>query len=383
VEVALALVLAVGAGLLVRSFRQLQRVAPGFDGAGVLTATMALPGARYDSREKVVNFWDALVRRAAALPEVNAASATSNTPLSAQHWTSDFSIAGRAPDQYGVNALHREVWVGYFSLMRVPLLRGRLFTDQDRENAPLVVLVNEALARQYFPNEDPIGKRVAFDRTPDSTSQWRTIVGVVGNEHQTTLTREPMIEIIAPATQDVRRGMTLLVRTTGEPSRLAPTVRALVAELDPKLAIESISTMDAVQAASLATQRFLMTLLLVFAGTGLLLAVVGVYGVMAQVAKRRTREIGIRIALGARAPEVRWMVVRHGLRLAGIGLAVGVAAGLVGTRAMRALLYAVTPGDPTTFVFVPVLLLITASAASWLPAVRASRADPATVLRVD
>jgi putative ABC transport system permease protein len=382
-EVALALVLTVGAGLLVRSFRQLQHVEPGFDGSGVLTATMALPGARYDNGDKVTNFWGELVRRAAALPGVNAAAATSNLPLSASHWTSDFSVAGRAPDQYGTDVVHREAGVGYFQLMHVPLLRGRLFTNQDRAGAPPVVLINDALARQYFPNEDPIGKRVAFDRTPDSTSVWRTIVGVVGSEHQTTLTREPKIEFIAPAAQDVRRGMTLLVRTSGDPTQLAPSVRGLVAELDPKLAIASVKTMDAVRAESLATQRFLMTLLLVFAGVGTLLAVVGVYGVMAQVAKGRTREIGIRMALGARTSEVRWMVVRHGLRLAGIGLAIGIAGGLVGTRTMRALLYAVTPSDPVTFLAVPVLLLITATAASWFPALRASRADPATVLRVE
>ncbi len=382
-EVALALVLTVAAGLLVRSFRQLQHVAPGFDGTGVLTATLALPAARYDSREEVVNFWDDLVRRAAALPGVNAAAATSNTPLSPAHWSSQFSVAGRAPDDHGSDAVHREVAVGYFPLMRVPLLRGRLFTDRDRAGAPLVVLINNAFARTYFPNEDPIGQRLAFDRVPDSTSIWHTIVGIVGDEHQTTLTREPRVEIIAPAAQDVRRGMTLLVRTSGDPLRLAPSVRRLVAELDPKLALESIATMDAVQAESLATQRFVMTLLLVFAGVGLLLAVVGVYGVMAQVAKGRTREIGIRMALGARASEVRWIVLRHGLRLAGIGLVLGVAGGLAGTRAMRALLYAVSPADPATFFAVPVLLFITAAAASWLPALRASRADPATVLRVE
>jgi len=224
---------------------------------------------------------------------------------------------------------------------------------------------------------------VTFDRTPDSTSTWRTIVGVVGNEHQTTLSARSRNEFIAPVAQDVRRGMTLVVRTPGDPSAPAPAIRDLVAALDPKLAIRSVRTMDTIRAESLATQRFLMTLLLVFAGAGLLLAVIGVYGIMAQVAKGRTREMGIRIALGARAADVRWIVVRHGLRLAGIGLAVGIALALIGTRAMRALLYAVTPNDPATFLFVAALLILTAAIASWLPAARASRANPVTVLRVE
>jgi putative ABC transport system permease protein len=382
-EVALALVLTVGAGLLLRSFRQLRRVEPGFDGTGVLTVTLTLPSARYDGGDKSVVFWNALVRRAASLPGVDAAAATSNLPLSPPHWTSDFSVAGRAPDAYGVDAVHREITPEYFRVMRVPVLRGRGFTDQDRSDAPPVVLINQALARKYFAHEDPVGRRVTFDRAPDSTSVWRTIVGVVGDEHQTTLTQDPKIEFLAPVAQDRRLGMTLILRTAGDPLALAPAARRLVAELDPKLAIETVATMDAVQAHSLATQRFLMTLLLLFAGTGLLLAVVGVYGVMAQVAKGRIREMGIRMALGARASEIRWLVARHGLRLAGLGLALGVGGALMGTRAMRTLLYAVPPADPVTFLAVPALLILTALAASWIPAARASRADPVTVLRVE
>jgi putative ABC transport system permease protein len=383
VEVALALVLTVGAGLLVRSFRQLEHVDGGFDGSGVLAVTLGLPSSRYDTGDKITAFWDGLVQRARALPGVDAAAATARPPLSAAGWTSDFSVAGRAADAYGVNVSHREVTPGYFTLMRVPLLRGRVLTDQDRRGAPMVVLINASLARRYFANEDPLGKRITFDRVPDSTSVWRTIVGVVGDEHQTSLATQPRIEIIAPVAQDLRLGMTLLLRTSGDPLALAPAARRLVADLDPKLAIESVKTMDTVRRESLATQRFLMTLLLGFAGAGLLLAIVGVYGIMAQVANGRTREIGIRMALGARASVVRWLVVRHGLRLAAVGLALGIAGALLGTRAMRTLLYAVTPADPVTFLVVPVLLIVTAAVASWLPAVRASQVDPITVLRVE
>jgi putative ABC transport system permease protein len=382
-EVALALALTVGAGLLVRSFSRLLRVEPGFDGRGVLTVSLTLPPARYDVADKAAVFWNELVRRAGALPGVTAAAATSNLPLSPPHWSSDFFIYGREPDQYGVDVVHREVTPGYFSTMRVPLLRGRDFTEQDRSGAPPVVLINEALARAYFPNEDPLGKRVAFDRTPDSTSFWHTIVGVVGDEHQTTLTTSPKIEFIAPVAQDPRLHMTLVVRTGGAPLAVAPLIRQLVRELDPRLAIQWVRTMDAVGVASLATQRFLMTLLVVFAGTGLVLALVGVYGIMAQVAKARTREIGIRLALGAQGSGVRWLVVRYGLRLAVAGLAAGVTVGSWGARAMRPLLYDIGPGDPATFLAVSGLLLLTATAASWLPAAKASRADPATVLRAE
>jgi predicted permease len=383
VEVALALVLTVGAGLLVRSFRQLQRVDPGFDARGVLTVELDLPRTRYDSPEKVTGFWDELVRRGRALPGVTAAAATSNLPLTPASWSSGFSIAGRPPD-LAAQAVHREISPDYFRVMRVPVLRGRAFTREDAgAAAPGVVLINQALARKYFAGQDPIGQRVSFDQVPDSTSYWRTIVGVVGDEHQTALTSDPSFEFIAPVSQDQRQGMTLVLRTDGDPARLAPAARRVVAELDPKLAIESVKTMDQVQAQSLAPQRFLMTLLLVFAGVGLLLAVVGVYGIMAQVAKGRTREMGIRLALGARMDEVRWLVVRHGLRLAGLGLVIGIAGALAGTQAMRVMLYAISPVDPATFVAVTALLVVTAGVASWLPAARASRADPTSALRIE
>jgi putative ABC transport system permease protein len=381
-EVALALVLTVGAGLLVRSFRELQQVDPGFDGTGVLTVRVDLPGARYDSEVRITGFWDELVRRARGLPGVTDAAATSNLPLSPPHWSSGLSIAGRAPDLTW-QVVHREITADYFTVMRVPLLRGRKFTRQDGPSAPLVVLVNQTLARAVFGTADPVGQRIAFDQVPDSTSRWRTIVGVVGDEHQTALTNDPRPEVIEPVAQDVRQGMILVLRTDRGPAALAGATRRLVAELDPKLAIGAIRTMDTVQRQALAAQRFLMALLLLFAGVGLLLAVVGVYGIMAQVAKGRTREMGIRIALGARAGEVRWLVVRHGLRLAGVGLALGLAGALVGTRTMRVLLYAVAPADPATFVSVSLLLVATAAAASWLPAARASGANPVTSLRVE
>ena len=283
--------------------------------------------------------------------------------------------------KYGPDVAHREVTPGYFRTMHVPIVRGRAFTPQDGKDAPKVVLINQALARQYFPGEDPIGRRVTFDKKPDAKSTWRTIVGIVGDEHQTSLGTETKVQFLQPFAQDPRSDMTLVIRTRNDPAALTPSVRRLVSNLDPNLAITSIHTMDDIQAASLDRQRFLMTMLLVFAGVGLLLAIVGVYGVMAQFARGRTREMGIRLALGARAGDVRWLVIRHGLRLVLAGLAVGVAVALLATRTLQALLYHVTPADPVTFVVVPVLLLCTAAAATWLPAARASRTDPAVTLR--
>jgi len=383
-EVALALPLAVGAGLLVRSFAELQHVDPGFDGRGVLTMELVLPGARYDSGEKQTGFYRELVDRARGLPGVTDAAAISRLPLTGQSWSSSFSAEGWEPERYGTEVVHREVMPGYFKLMGVPLLRGRTITADDGPNAgEAVVVVNDQLAQQYFPGEDPIGKRVAFDQVPDSTSFWRTIVGIVGSEHQNGLGWDAKPEFYAPFYQDWRTGMTVVVRTTGDPTSLAPGMRRLVAEMDPSLAITGIRTMDQVRSESLARQRFLTVLLSVFGMVGVLLAVIGVYGVMAQIARGRTQEMGIRIALGAQASQLQWMVVRHGLLVAGVGLVVGISAALLGTWAMRALLFGVGASDPLTFVAVPVLLLATVIAASWIPALRASRSDPMRALRVE
>jgi predicted permease len=265
--------------------------------------------------------------------------------------------------------------------MRIKLLRGRLLTAQDRKDAPMVLLINEAMAKAYFKDRDPIGVRVCFDRVPDAHSTWRTIVGVVGSERQEGLAAEPREEFLAPFAQETQSTATLVVRASGDPVALAPAIRSAVRDADPNLAISSLRTMEDVAAKSVAQQRFLATMLLVFAGVGLLLSVVGVYGVMAQLAADRAREMGIRVALGARAGQVQWLVVRRGLRLVAIGVGVGLVAAVLATRAVSALLYGVGALDPLTFTMVPVLLVITALVATWLPARRASRADPVGVMR--
>jgi len=380
-EVALALLLTVGAGLFVRSFWKLQQVDPGFDTSGVLTAEIDLPGARYDSAAKVTGFFSELRERTAALPGVTSASLVSQLPLTSSSWSSDFSVEGEGGSNYGTNVVHREIGPEYPQVMRVRLLRGRLFTPQDRVGAPRVVLINEALARRYFRDRDPIGVRVCFDRVPDANSTWRTIVGVVGSERQEGLAGPPREEFLSPVAQDPASDAILVLRTAGDPAALGPSVRRLVSAMDPDLLVQQLRTMREVSARSVAQQRFLATMLLVFAGVGLALAVVGVYGVMAQIAADREREMGIRLALGARAVQVQWLVVRRGLGLVAVGIGTGLAGAVVATSGVRALLFGVGAWDPATFVAVPLILAITAVIATWIPARRVSRADPVGALR--
>jgi len=382
-QVALALALTLGAGLLARSYLLLQRVDPGFDAQGVLNVELSLPGTRYDSTHKVLGFYAALERRVRALPGVQATAVVSQVPFGTPSWTSGFAVDGRDPFPASSEAKHREMTAEYQKVMRVPLVRGRLFTDADREDTAPVLLINAAFAREYFPGQDPIGQRLVFDRIPDSTANWRTIVGIVGDERQSSLAEPTRPELIAPYSQEPRSGMTLVVRTSGDPAALMQPVRKIISELDRELAISSIRTMEEVRSASLARDRFLTVLMLSFAGVGLTLGLVGVYGVVAQLARRRTRELGIRVALGARAGQLQWLVVRHGVMLTGAGILAGLVMAGAATRAMRSLLYGVAPMDPLTFVVVPLLVLATAVAASWLPAARASRADPCQVLRAD
>ncbi len=382
-EIALALTLSSGAGLLVRSLWRLAHVPPGFDPHGVLAVGLELPQARYDTTPKVNAFDDAIIARVRALHGVTDAAIVSHLPLTGTEWTSSFSIAGRRPGEYGSEVAHREVGPDYFRMMREPLLAGRTFNRTDREGSPRVVLINDVVARRFFPGQNPIGQRLTFDKVPDSSSIWRTVVGVVGSEHQISLDAEPRIEIFTPQEQNPSGDIFLMVRATGDPMSLLPQVRSVLHDLDPEQAIVELHTLDDVVATSMARARFLTTLLFVFATVGLALAVVGVYGVMAQLAQRRRREMGIRLALGAPARAVRWLIVRHALGMVVPGLVIGTVAALVATRALRSVLYRVAPSDPLTFVAVPLALAASALVASWMPAAQVSRADPAQALHVE
>ena len=384
-EVAVALVLSIGAGLLARSFWRLTSESPGFDPKGVFVASLYVPDVRYDTPEKVLPFYRDLLTRTRALPGVESAALVLVPPLAGtgSSWTSDFSVAGRAPDQFGREVTHRDVSPDYFRTMRVPLIAGRDFTEADVATSTPVIIINQSLARQYFADENPLGQRIAFDREPDSTSTWRTIVGVVGDEHQETLALQPRIEIFEPHAQGARPAMTLVARTGGDPHALAGAIRAIVSQLDPSLTLLSTRTMEEVRDGSLARERFFALLLFAFAAVGLALAVVGVYGVMAQLALRRTREMGIRIALGAGSGQVRWLIVRHGLGLLAVGVAMGLGVAAMVTTAMEKLLFHVPARDLLTFGTTALLLLLTGVLASWVPATRATRADPAGTLRAD
>lgn len=391
VEVALAVLLVLGAGLLVRSIIGLRQVDPGFDSEGVLSMTLSLPGARYPRPEPVVAFYDELLARVRALPGVESAAASSTLPLRERGFTSDFFIAGRAPDEYGSEVVRRSMTPGYLETMGVPLMAGRAFTDADvfterwdaRRDAR-IALINEALARQYFPGEDPVGQRITPDRVPDSTSVWRTIVGVVGNERQSQIAMPAQIELIEPFGQTTEREMHLYVRVAGgEPTGLVPAVRSILQEIDPELPIYGVVAMDDVVADSMARDRFLMLLLLAFASVALVLALVGVYGVTTQTARQRLPELGLRMALGARGADLVRLTLGRSVVLVAIGLGAGVAAALVATRFMAGMLYEVAPNDPGTFIAVPLLLAAAALGASWLPARRAVRVDPARTLQAE
>ncbi|HET7585650.1 MAG TPA: ABC transporter permease [Gemmatimonadaceae bacterium] len=382
-ELALSLVLTIGAGLCVRSMRALQQTPPGFEAAGVETLTIDLPagGDRYDTGDEVNAFWDALRRRVRTLPGVTDVATVGALPLSTLNYSSSFTAEGRSTEDFIPEIRHQQVSPDYFRAMRVTLLRGRAFTAQDGASAPRVVIVNDAVARTYFRGRDPVGQRVAFDRIPDSTTTWYTVVGVVADAQQRALGVPTEMQCYVPEAQEPQSAMSLVARTRGDPAALAPALRAAVREIDPALAISSITPMTEVVRASLDRERFLMTLMFGFAGVGLLLALVGIYGVLAQLARRRQREMGIRIALGAMAHRVRWLVVGHALRLVVIAVVIGGGVALLATRALRSVLYGVQPADPLTFAVVIILLAGAALVASWIPAVRASRADPAMTLR--
>ena len=381
-EVALAVMLTVGAGLLLRSYERLSKVPAGFDAEGVLTMTLSIPASRYDTATKVIAFYESLRQRLEALPGVDRAAAVTQLPATTSSWSSSMAVYGREPLPQ-TDILHREVLGDYFRVMRVPLISGRTFTDVDRVGTEPVVVVNDALVKEFFPNENPVGLRISFDRFPDSTSTWRTIVGVVGSERQGSLALPARPEIFAPVLQDWRRGYSMVARMHEgrDPITIAGPARQAVRELDSLLAVQDIRPMTQVHSQALSRERFIGVLVFVFATTGVLLALVGVFGVLAQLVQTRWREMGIRLALGAQRAQVRWMVVGHGARLLTIGTVAGLLAAALATRVLESLLFEVRPLDAATYAGVAALVTIAGTLAAWIPALRASRANPAVTLR--
>ncbi len=380
-EVALALVLLTSAGLLMKSFARLQNVNPGFNPGNVMTAEISLPKLKYGSNEAVVQFTDELHRRISALPGVQFAAFTAILPLSGTNSDSSFAIEGRpsGPNDPSPDEEYREVSPDYFRALETPLLQGRFFTSADNASAPSVIIVNQAFAKKFWPTESAVGQRITFGN-PRKDPKWVTIVGVVGNIRHQGLDLEPKPEMYVPWAQDPYTTPILVVRSAQDPRSLVPAIRSQVQAIDPAQPIANIRAFNNVMADSIAPRRLSVVLLGVFAGVAVLLATVGIYGVMSFLVVQRTHEIGVRMALGAQRLDVLKLVIGRALRLVIAGSVIGLVMALFSTRALRALLYSVNVFDAPTFVLVTFLLAFVALAASYLPARRATKADPMVAL---
>jgi putative ABC transport system permease protein len=388
-EIALALVLLTGAGLLIRTGIALDTVDPGFDPRNVLAARVSLPLAAYQEPEKVQQAFLTLAERLEHAPGIVAAGLVSTAPLE-RGGTNGLVPEGRPLEiASAINSMLRLVTPNYFRTMRITLRRGRTFTAEDRAGTPLVMVINEALAREAWPGEDPIGKRVACcEEGPDGSPNWKTVVGVVADTRAMGLAQDPAPEFYLPAAQApspawnwLDRTMTVAVRTSGEPIAAAGAVRDAVRAVDPTVPVYNIGTMDQRITSSLSQTRFSTMLLSVFGGIALLLAAIGVYGIISYGVTQRVQEIGIRIALGAQGRDVLAMVMRHAAVLAGLGLLLGLAGALALTRLLTGLLFRVSPTDPPTFAVGIIVLTFVAVLASAVPALRAARVDPVVALR--
>jgi putative ABC transport system permease protein len=384
-ELALAVMLLAGAGLLLRSFMKLEAVDPGFRIGPALTFDLTLPDARYKEDERQIAFFDQLLPRLRALPGVRGASAILGLPLSGLDIIISFQVQGRPPvppsQQPAMQV--RVATPDYFPNIGIPLKRGRLFTDDDRAGTARVVLISETAARQFFPGENPIGRTITlgWGRGPGKPRAGGEVVGIVGDVKDGGLNEASQPQIYLPYRQWPVGSMTVVVTTAVPPLSLTDAVRSSVYALDGNLPVSNVSTLDAVVAKSISQQRFYMLLLTMFAAIALVLAAVGIFGVLSYAVSQRTREIGIRMALGAQGRSVVGLVVRQAMLLVAAGIAAGLALGLSLSQTMTRMLFGVTPTDPATFAGVAVLLASVALLASYLPAWRATRVDPIVALR--
>jgi putative ABC transport system permease protein len=381
-EIAIALVLLVGAGLMIKSFMRLQGVDPGFKPERILAVDVALPSAKYKEEAQEVAFWNELLGRVQRLPGVERTSAVVTLPFTGGSIIS-FLVEGRPepPPNTVQDAEYRVVTPGYFDTMSIPLVRGNAFTDEHTSNSPAVAIINETMARRYFAGEDPIGKRINLG--DPQKSPWRTIIGVVRDIRQQGLDKEPYPQMYSPYAQFPTRAMTLIVRTSASPSSLVPSIRGELSAMDKDQPLYNARTVEQVMSESIAKERFNMLLIAIFAVLGLVLASVGIYGVMSYTVAQRTHEIGVRMALGASTQDVLKMVVRQGMMLALFGTALGLVASFLLTRLMSSLLFNVSATDPLTYVLISLLLIAVALLACLIPALRATRVDPMVALRYE
>ena len=377
-EIALASLLLVGAGLTWRSFHTLLNAAPGFNTDNVLTTFVSLPGAKYRGNERILTTFGQIEERFASIAGVRAIGAINMLPLGGMDGRRGVGIEGRPSDPDAPTRAHpRSVTPGYFSTMGVQLIAGRPFSAADKEGAPLVVIVNDTMARRYWPGESALGKRVTFSGTPE----WREIIGVVRDVRHWGLDQPVNPELYLPQAQFPSSFLTFTLATTADPAALASAVRDELRAIDPDLPLSSVRTMRQVAADSIESRASAMRLLAIFGILALVLAAAGIYGVMTHMVALRSSEIGVRMTLGARPAEVMRLILREGLVQAAAGLAIGLTAGVLLMTTFRSMLYGVTPSDPITLIVVGVLLLATALVACVVPARRAMRVDPVAVLR--
>ena len=382
VEVAMALVLLVSAGLLVKSFVRLQDVHPGFNPRNVLTAELSLPLLKYPRGKPVIDFYADVVRRVRAIPGIESAGMTSILPLSGSNSDNSFHIEGRSEMQTKVypDEEVRAITPDYFRVLQVPLIEGRFFTEADTADAPGVVIVNQAMAKKYWPGENALGKRINFGDADPQKIKWFTIVGVVTNIHHQGLDIDPKPEFYLPHSQRPYRGMILAVRSAQDPRSVIATLRKGIQAIDPEQPLANVRTLEMVASESIAPRRLSVFLLGTFASIAMLLAAVGLYGVISYLVVQRTHEIGVRMALGAQRSDVLRLMMGHAMRLVLIGAAIGLAIAFVSSRALQAMLYKVGAFDFPTFAAVTFALVAVALLASYIPALRATRADPMIAL---
>ncbi len=384
-QVALALVLLVGAGLLLRSLARLQQVSPGFEPRGVTTAMLSLPRAQYESAQKQIAFYRALTARLAGTRGVSAAAAGSPLPFAGDESSASFGIEGRVvgPGDPGPHGNIRLVTPRYFAALGIPLKSGRLFSDDDRADTVPVVVIDENLARQYWPGENPVGRHM---RNGGPTDPWATLIGVVGHVKHSSLAVDPAKGTYYYSMfQQPDRMAGLIVKGSDAETADggAAAVREAVRAVDPGLPVHTIRSMADMVASSLAPRRFVMRLLTFFAAIALVMAALGLYGIISYSVTQRTAEIGVRMALGAPRGGVMWLMIGQGLRLAMLGAVVGIAAATAGSRVIASQLFGVSPFDPPTFALMTLTLLGAALLASYVPARRATRIDPLAALRTE
>jgi putative ABC transport system permease protein len=381
-EVALALVLLTGAGLLIRTLWNMQQLDRGFDASGITMATVSPPASSYPGPLEVRGFYARLLERVRALPGVESAALTTGVlqPMLAN--SSIFSIEGRPlpPPEERVEYPFEAVSPGFFETLRIAVVRGRTFSEQDHAEAPRAVVINETLAREGWPDQDPIGRRMRFGG-PSSQAPWMVVVGVIRDVHRVDPQRKIRPELYLCSLQVAPRTQTVVARAAGDPAAVISAIRREVQSIDPQLPLFRAGTLADALATTLTQPRFQATLLVVFAAVALLLATVGIYGVTAHAVSQRTQEVGIRMALGARGGDVLRLILRQHLQPALLGIAVGVAAAIALSRYLQSLLYGVRATDPTTLGMMALALLAVALLASWIPARRAMRVDPLVALR--